>query len=115
MAVADPATIERLVERFRTRLRWRHVWVITLATLMVLTGLGALLSLWVPDPKHHFHRIGTEATRPALTVVFGAVYVAGAALMSYGLSRFETRRAVRRFPLLLALSLLVLAVLMVFG
>jgi hypothetical protein len=111
----DPAapTIESLTTSFRERLRWRHVLTVAVAAVMVLVALGGIVSIWVP--KRPSERLGTDATRVPWTVLFGAVYIAGATLMSYGLARFDMRRAVRRLPLMLALSLVVLAVVLVFG
>jgi hypothetical protein len=106
-ASPDQATLTRLADRYRTRLRWPHVLVVAVAALLLLVGLGGLGSVWLAG--RNSQRIGTAATRGSWTVLFGALYVAGAAMLTYGLARFDTRRALRRFPLTLVFGLAVLA------
>src|SRR5438093_1112206 len=106
------ATIGQLAGRHRTRLRWRHVLVVTLATVLLLTGLGGLLAVWEPHLGSQ-QRIGSSATRAPWTVLFCVAYVAGAVLLSYGLARFDGRRARRRLPVIMLLSIAVLAAVIV--
>ena len=94
--------ILRLAARQRRRLHWRHFLPLAFALLTMLVCVaGTAENVWpgfarlVGDPPDHV---------TARTEVWGAIYVAAAAVASLAAARFHLGLVLVRFPLVLALA-----------